>query len=35
MLSASLYIIANATGSLLSEVGNYLSTVLSSIGSAL
>jgi hypothetical protein len=35
VLSSSLATIANSTGSLLAEVGNYLSTVLSSLGSAL
>ncbi len=35
MLSVSLATIANATGSLLAEVGGYLSTVLTSLGSAL
>ena len=35
MLSISLATIANSTGALLAEVGNYVSTVLTSLGSAL
>jgi hypothetical protein len=35
VLSVSLATIANATGQLLAEAGNYLSTVLTSLGSAL
>jgi hypothetical protein len=35
VLSSTLATIANSTGNLLAEVGSYLSTVLSSLGSAL
>jgi hypothetical protein len=35
VLSSTLATIANATGGLLAEVGGYVSTVLTSIGSAL
>jgi hypothetical protein len=35
VLSISLATIANSTGALLAEVGNYVSTVLTSLGSAL